>query len=151
MPDPQDTAQQPTAAAGPQAADTAAPAAATPESETTAEPAVAAEAPQAAAAAAPATPAAPVVPEPAPAVAADVPASTEAKPAGRRSAKAPITGPRVRVRQIGSPIGRRRDQRQTLIGLGLNKMHRVRELPDTPAVRGMLDKVRHLVEVESVG
>ncbi|MEE9249553.1 MAG: 50S ribosomal protein L30 [Alphaproteobacteria bacterium] len=52
------------------------------------------------------------------------------------------------VTQTGSPIGRRRDQRRTLIGLGLNKMNRTRELPDTPAVRGMIDKVRHLVRVE---
>jgi large subunit ribosomal protein L30 len=52
------------------------------------------------------------------------------------------------VTQTGSPIGRRHDQRATLIGLGLNKLHRTRELPDTPAVRGMVDKVRHLVRVE---
>ncbi len=52
------------------------------------------------------------------------------------------------VTQVGSPIGRRRDQRETLVGLGLNKMHRTRELPDTPAVRGMVAKVRHLVRVE---
>ncbi len=57
---------------------------------------------------------------------------------------------RIRVTQIGSPIGRRSDQRQTLIGLGLNKMHRVRELEDTPAVRGMADKVSHLVRVEEI-
>lgn len=55
---------------------------------------------------------------------------------------------RVRVTQTGSPIGRRADQRQTLIGLGLNKMHRTRELEDTPSVRGMIDKVKHLVRVE---
>ncbi|MEE8532532.1 MAG: 50S ribosomal protein L30 [Alphaproteobacteria bacterium] len=60
------------------------------------------------------------------------------------------TEKRLRVTQIGSPIGRRRDQRQTLIGLGLNKMHRTRELEDTPAVRGMVDKVSHLVRVEEV-
>lgn len=54
----------------------------------------------------------------------------------------------VRITQIHSPIGRRFDQRQTLIGLGLNKMHRTRELEDTPAVRGMIDKVRHLLRVE---
>jgi large subunit ribosomal protein L30 len=60
-------------------------------------------------------------------------------------------GGRVRVTQIGSPIGRRDDQRQTLIGLGLNRMHRTRELEDTPAVRGMINKVRHLVTVESAG
>ena len=54
----------------------------------------------------------------------------------------------VRVTQIGSPIGRRRDQRATLIGLGLNKMHRTRELEDTPSVRGMINKVKHLLRVE---
>ena len=54
----------------------------------------------------------------------------------------------VRVTQIRSPIGRPRDQRQTLIGLGLNKIRRVRELEDTPAVRGMIRKVSHLVRVE---
>ncbi|MDP6109227.1 MAG: 50S ribosomal protein L30 [Rhodospirillales bacterium] len=57
---------------------------------------------------------------------------------------------RIRVTQIGSPIGRRSDQRQTLIGLGLNKMHQVRELEDTPAVRGMAEKVSHLVRVEEI-
>ena len=56
----------------------------------------------------------------------------------------------VRVTQVGSPIGRRRDQRQTLIGLGLNKMHRTRELEDSPAVRGMIAKVSHLVRIEEV-
>ncbi len=54
----------------------------------------------------------------------------------------------VRVTQIGSPIGRPRDQRETLIGLGLNKMHRTRELEDTPSVRGMINKIGHLVRVE---
>ena len=53
------------------------------------------------------------------------------------------------VTQVGSPIGRKRNQRETLIGLGLNKMHRTRELEDTPAVRGMIEKVKHLVRVES--
>lgn len=55
---------------------------------------------------------------------------------------------RLRVTQIKSPIGRRHDQRETLIGLGLNKLHRTRELEDTPSIRGMLDKVRHLIRVE---
>lgn len=55
----------------------------------------------------------------------------------------------LKVRQIGSPIGRRFDQKQTLIGLGLNKLQRVRELEDTPSVRGMIRKVRHLVQVET--
>lgn len=54
----------------------------------------------------------------------------------------------VRVTQIASPIGRSKDQRSTLIGLGLNKMSRTRELEDTPAVRGMINKVAHLVRVE---
>jgi large subunit ribosomal protein L30 len=53
------------------------------------------------------------------------------------------------VTQTGSPIGRSRGQRATLIGLGLNKMNRTRELEDTPAVRGMIEKVHHLVRVES--
>ena len=52
------------------------------------------------------------------------------------------------VTQTGSPIGRPRDQRQTLIGLGLNKLHRTRELEDTPSVRGMINKVGHLVRVD---
>jgi len=59
-------------------------------------------------------------------------------------------GKRLRVTQIGSPIGRPADQRQTLIGLGLNKMHRSRELEDTPSVRGMINKVHHLVRWEEV-
>ncbi len=54
----------------------------------------------------------------------------------------------VKVTQTGSPIGRRGDQRATLIGLKLNKMHRTSELEDTPAVRGMIRKVHHLVKVE---
>ena len=54
----------------------------------------------------------------------------------------------VTVIQIASPIGRPQDQRATLIGLGLNKINRARELEDTPAVRGMIAKVSHLVRVE---
>jgi large subunit ribosomal protein L30 len=54
----------------------------------------------------------------------------------------------IRVTQTGSPIGRPADQRATLVGLGLNKMHRTRELEDTPAVRGMISKVKHLVRVD---
>ncbi len=54
----------------------------------------------------------------------------------------------VRVTQVQSPIGRTGDQRATLVGLGLNKMHRTRELEDTPSVRGMINKVKHLVRVE---
>ncbi|HPF22674.1 MAG: 50S ribosomal protein L30 [Hyphomonas sp.] len=54
---------------------------------------------------------------------------------------------KLTVRQIGSPIGRKPEQRQTLIGLGLNKLGRTKDLEDTPAVRGMIRKVAHLVEV----
>lgn len=53
----------------------------------------------------------------------------------------------VTVEQIGSPIRRPAVQRATLIGLGLNKMHRQRTLEDTPAVRGMIRAVQHLVRV----
>ncbi len=53
----------------------------------------------------------------------------------------------ITVEQIGSPLRRPGDQRATLIGLGLNKMHRTRELEDTPAVRGMIAKVSHLVRI----
>ena len=56
----------------------------------------------------------------------------------------------LKVTQTGSPIRRPQDQRATLIGLGLNKMHRTRELEDTPSVRGMIRKVRHMVKVEEV-
>ncbi len=56
----------------------------------------------------------------------------------------------LKVTQVGSPIRRPQDQRATLIGLGLNKMHRTRELEDTPSVRGMIHKVRHMVKVEEV-
>ena len=55
----------------------------------------------------------------------------------------------ITVTQTGSPIGRKKDQRATLVGLGLNKMHRTRELEDSPAVRGMIAKVQHLVKVEA--
>ena len=54
----------------------------------------------------------------------------------------------IKVTQTASPIGRPKDQRATLVGLGLNKMHRTVELEDTPAIRGMLRKVNHLVQVE---
>ena len=58
---------------------------------------------------------------------------------------------RIRVTQTGSPIGRPADQRQTLVGLGLGRMSRTRVLEDTPAVRGMLRKVHHLVDWEEIG
>jgi large subunit ribosomal protein L30 len=54
----------------------------------------------------------------------------------------------VVVTQTRSAIGRQADQRETLIGLGLNKIGRTRELEDTPSVRGMINKVKHLVKVE---
>ena len=57
----------------------------------------------------------------------------------------------IRVTQTGSPIGRPKDQRQTLVGLGLNKIGRTRELEDTPSVRGMVRKVHHLVRVDEAG
>ena len=53
----------------------------------------------------------------------------------------------IKVEQIGSPIRRRHDQRATLVGLRLNKIGRVAELSDTPATRGMIKKVAHLVRV----
>ena len=53
----------------------------------------------------------------------------------------------VTVKQIASPCGRTQDQRATLVGLGLNKMHKTSTLEDTPAVRGMIRKLPHLVAV----
>jgi large subunit ribosomal protein L30 len=55
---------------------------------------------------------------------------------------------KVKITQTGSPIRRQPDQRQTLIGLGLNKMHRTVELEDTADVRGMIRKVAHMVKIE---
>ncbi len=51
------------------------------------------------------------------------------------------------IKQIGSPIRRPSKQRATLIGLGLNKMHKIRELEDTPSVRGMINSIPHMVEI----
>ena len=88
--------------------------------------------------------------------AAKKPAATKAASAAKKAApakkptakkKAP-SGKTVTVTQIGSPIGRQAYQRATLIGLGLNKMHRTKTLEDTPSVRGMINKVKHLVKVE---
>ena len=53
----------------------------------------------------------------------------------------------IKIKQTGSPIRRTKDQRATLIGLGLNKMNKIRELQDSPEVRGMIRKVQHMVEV----
>ena len=54
----------------------------------------------------------------------------------------------IKIKQTGSPIRRTKDQRATLVGLGLNKMRRVSELQDSPEVRGMIRKVQHMVEVQ---
>jgi len=62
--------------------------------------------------------------------------------------KTPVAAGKVRVTQVGSPIGRHESQRATLVGLGLNKMNRTRDLEDTPSVRGMIAKVAHLVKVD---
>ena len=56
-------------------------------------------------------------------------------------------GKTIVVQQIGSPIRRPEKQRKTLIGLGLNKMHKTRELEDTPSIRGMVKKIPHLVKI----
>ena len=77
------------------------------------------------------------------------PKKEAAKPVAKKAApkaKKP-SGKTVTVRQIGSPIGRTKDQLATLKGLGLNKMGRERTLEDTPSVRGMIRKVSHLVTV----
>ena len=58
--------------------------------------------------------------------------------------------PKIRVTQTGSSFGHKPGQKETLIGLGLNKQRRVRELDDTPAIRGMIRKVAHLVKVEEL-
>ncbi|WP_456316934.1 50S ribosomal protein L30 [Teichococcus aestuarii] len=67
----------------------------------------------------------------------------------RRRRRLPVSEAKktVRVTQVASPIGRKPGQRETLIGLGLNKIRRSRELEDTPAVRGMIRKVAHLIQV----
>jgi len=53
----------------------------------------------------------------------------------------------IKIEQVSSPQRRHHDQRETLIGLGLNKIGRTRDLPDTPATRGMIRKVQHLLKV----
>jgi large subunit ribosomal protein L30 len=53
----------------------------------------------------------------------------------------------IKVEQVASPLRRHYDQRETLIGLGLNKIGRTRDLPDTPSTRGMIRKLKHLVRV----
>mgnify|MGYP003632559473 CR=1 FL=1 len=75
----------------------------------------------------------------------EAPVAKKAAPAKKKP-----SGKTVIVTQTGSPIGRKPNQRATLIGLGLNKMHRTSELEDTPSVRGMINKVSHLIKVEDV-
>ena len=58
-----------------------------------------------------------------------------------------MTNSKIKSIQVHSPIGRKSDQRKTLIGLGLNKINRTSVLEDTPSVRGMVLKVKHLVKV----
>jgi large subunit ribosomal protein L30 len=71
------------------------------------------------------------------------------KAAGAKAAGAKAAGTKtLKVTQIGSPIARPDYQRATLVGLGLNKRHRTVELEDTPSVRGMIKRVRHLLRVE---
>ena len=55
---------------------------------------------------------------------------------------------KLKATQIASAIGRKKDQKQTLTGLGLNRIGATRELQDTPAIRGMIYKIRHLLKVE---
>jgi large subunit ribosomal protein L30 len=57
------------------------------------------------------------------------------------------SGKTIKVQQTGSPMRREHSQRETLIGLGLNKIGRTRDLPDTPMTRGMITKVKHLIRV----
>ena len=75
-------------------------------------------------------------------------AKSQSKAAKARSVKNKPKGKTLTITQIGSPIGRQGYQRATLKGLGLNKLHKTRELEDTAAVRGMIEKVRHLVKIE---
>ncbi len=53
----------------------------------------------------------------------------------------------VKIKQIASPKGRKSYQRKCLVGLGLNKINRVKEVEDTPSTRGMINKIKHLVEI----
>lgn len=71
------------------------------------------------------------------------------KAAPKKAAASAKSGKKLKVTQIGSPIGRIDAQLGTLIGLGLNKRHRSRVLEDTPSVRGMIERVKHLVVVEA--
>ena len=77
-------------------------------------------------------------------------AKKETKAAPKKAAvkkEAKSSGKTIKVIQIGSPIGRQQDQRQSLIGLGLGKIRDERVLEDTPSIRGMIFRVKHLVKV----
>lgn len=76
---------------------------------------------------------------------------TAAKPAAKKAVPAKAaaaSGKKIKVTQTGSTIGRIDVQKATLIGLGLDKRHRSKILVDSPAVRGMIEVVKHLVTVE---
>jgi large subunit ribosomal protein L30 len=81
---------------------------------------------------------------------AEAPKAAAAPKAEVKKAPSPAADGKIKVTQLVGTIGRQRDQEATLIGLGLNKRHRSRVLENTPAVRGMVYKVRHLVKVEKV-
>ena len=95
--------------------------------------------------AAPAVPTAPQGPGPAPAAKAAAPKPRSAPPTAKR-----IPEKAVKVTQIRSPAGRFAYQRATLRGLGLDRINRSCVLEDTPAVRGMIERVRHLVRIDPV-
>ncbi len=96
---------------------------------------------------APAKTAAPKAEKPAAKKEAAPKAAAKAEPKKAAPAKATPSGKTITLVQTGSPIGREQSQRATLIGLGLNKIGRSRTLQDTPAVRGMVAKVMHLITV----
>jgi len=85
--------------------------------------------------------------KPAKKAAAKKPAAKPASTSATKSASRPASGKTLLVEQTGSPIRRPADQRATLIGLGLNKIRRRATVPDTPATRGMIAKVAHLVRI----
>ena len=58
--------------------------------------------------------------------------------------------PKIKIKQLKSPIGRNNKQRKTLISLGLNKINRERTVESNPAIQGMIDKVKHLIKVDEV-
>ena len=58
--------------------------------------------------------------------------------------------PKIKIKQLKSPIGRNNKQRETLISLGLNKINRERTLESNPAIQGMINKVKHLIKVDDV-